>query len=857
MRTKGTAILTALALLVGFAGGAAGSDWDGFKLSRDCKYWRGPREVTPGPYLCTTPAATKVTTACDRWPDASDLRRFAEDAVRLSGAKTEQEKALAVWRWTRRLKVHTDGNAPDEKLAQVRTSYVTDPIKVLNVYGAHFCGGLSRVIELIWRGSGRRSDRVHCWSHSMADLYYKDDDGVTRPHLFDTNFGGFMYHSSRKRVMTTDEFATDYYGGKTSWIHNYHWAYPTHRLDMAFRTGEKLERIWGNWKKPYQSHMDPKRDNRRTPLFERGPYKTRTFGNGLWTYSPDPSKPEWLKGLAEPPVGMVRGKFMPGGARRPATAVWHFRTPYIVSDFEVEMKAVRKNPEDIIRLHLSIDGGKTWKKLWELDKIGKEPMDIKANPCKKFVVTTGKEAEKPAKDFNSPFGRYSFRVKLEMIAKESPQDCRIDALTFKTTVQQNFYALPQLQPGRNKITVRGKLEKGSALKITYVWDDPQGKGRKNVTVLEKTPANYEIIAAGSKWEDCVCKSITIEAVPATGKGNRTELKEAPSPIMKLPPMRHVRDTRGRRGWWRRSDPKRVKPTATIIARIKESLKKIDELEVERKKEGADIEKLRKEHGSACSAISGQLKGLLETRDPKAFEVAKEVVYKARSGHTKNCALVVMVLCGGEKAKPVLVDVLENRQKVAWTEVKVKKGSKNADQHWTYTAVVIGVLAKSRGWSEVVPGLVKVIESGHMGKHVHHPIMRALASIGDKRAAGVIRKAVKRRGYAAYYGALAAAKIGDRSCIGDIRKLLAGRSTVGQEYAALALGKLKDTASIPKLKSMLQVASDENLRYSAADALGDMGDRRQIATLKAALAVEPFPWIQDKMKAAIKKLGGTP
>ena len=55
--------------------------------------------------------------------------------------------------------------------------------------------------------------------------------------------------------------------------------------------------------------------------------------------------------------------------------------------------------------------------------------------------------------------------------------------------------------GRNRITVRGKLAEGSALRVTYVWDDPQGKARRNVTVAETLPHAYEIIAAGAKWAD--------------------------------------------------------------------------------------------------------------------------------------------------------------------------------------------------------------------------------------------------------------------------------------------------------------------------------------------------------------------
>jgi HEAT repeats len=825
-------------------------------LTREMKYWRGAREESPGSFLSRKPVATGVLVTCDRWPDASDLRSFAIDAIRLSGAKTEQEKALAVWRWIRRFKVHTDGNFPCEPLAQKQTSYVTDPIKVLNVYGAHFCGGLSRVIELVWRGYGMRADRVHCWSHSMADLYYKDFDGVTRPHLFDTNFGGYMYHSSRKRLMGPDDYATDYWGGKTSWIHNYHWPWPTHRLELSFRQGEKLDRIWGNLGKPYQAHMDPKRDSRRTPLFERGPYTQRTYGNGLWTYSPNPADPTWLEGLAEPPAGLAAGALVPAAAGRPATVVWHFRTPYIVSDMEVNMKVVRKNKTDRIRLHVSVDDGQTWKQLWEMQQLAAKPTAISAAICPKFKVLS--KGQHPPKDSVSPFGRYAFRVKLELMAGEAPGNCRVEAITFRTTVQQNIYALPQLQPGRNRITVRGKLEPASSLKITYLWDDPKGQNRRNVTVLEKLPAEYEIVVAGRKWEDCVCKSISVETLPATGKGNRTEVKEAASPINKLPAIRPVRNTRGRRGWWLRANPKKCPPTASIVSRIKGELKKIDQLELSRKQEGADSGKIRQEHQKACGAISGQLKYLLETRDPRAFDVVKEVVYKTRVGHTKSCGLVVLTLCGGDKARPIMVDLLENPQKFLWTDAPVKKGPKTADQQWASVAVTVAVLAADRGWPEVIPGLVKVLESKHCFKHIPHAIIRTFVTNGDKRALPGIKIGLKTRGQAAFYAALAAAHIGDRSSIADIRKLLmlGGKSAVGQEYAALALGRLKDTASIPKLQSMLKEKANENLRYAAAEALGDMGQRSQIPTLKAALVVEPFPWIQEKIKTAIKKLEGS-
>jgi hypothetical protein len=113
----------------------------------------------------------------------------------------------------------------------------------------------------------------------------------------------------------------------------------------------------------------------------------------------------------------------------------------------------------------------------------------------------------------------------------------------------------------NHITVKGNLAQGAALKVTCVWDDPAGKDRRHVTVVGQTPYTYGIVAGGGKWEDCVCRPITIEAVPATGAGNRTEVKEQPAPRETLPPIRRMSRcaSSGRR---RRPDRLRSQAAAT-------------------------------------------------------------------------------------------------------------------------------------------------------------------------------------------------------------------------------------------------------------------------------------------------------
>jgi len=807
----------------------------GTEPGKDYAYWKGTHEEWPGLFLCRTPAATGITVVCDRWPDTTDLRNFANDACRLSNADTPQEKALAVWRWTRRIKVHTNGNPPSERLAQTN-SYVTDPVKVLNVYGAHFCGGLSRVAEVIWRAKGERADRVHCGSHSMVDFWYMDSDGKARYHLFDVNFGGFMYHSSRKRLMGLDDWTADYAGGKISWTHCDHWPWPTHRMELSLRKGEKLVRLWDNIGKPYQDNMDPKRDAKRTPLSERGPYRKRKYGNGIWTYSPGLSGSGWTEGLAEPLKEMVPGKLIPKTPGEPGYAVWHFRTPYIVSEAKVSIKAFRKSNRDMIKLYLSVDNGKTWKKYWEAPagKIGEQAFSVLFDG--KFEVNGGGS---PPKDFNSPFGYYAYRLKLELTA-DTAGGCRVDDIGFETTVQQNFYALPQLQPGKNKITVRGNIEKGNALKVAYIWDDTAGKNRKNVTIIEHTPYTYEIIAGGKIWKDCVCRSLTVEAVSADGKGNRSVIKETKADYLPLPPLSPVHTTRGRRGWWQRASNRNL-PSA-------------DKLK-------ADIKK-----GS-----SKALKLQLEARYPQCFDAIKKVIYETQNSHTKMVAVSTLYVTDRERAKSVYLDIIRNRDKVKWIEKPVKKGPRNALQHWTSLCIIISVLAKDAGWKDMTPDLVNVAEKGSFGKHIpKHALIRALASLADDRAKETFRKELRRRGYSAAWAAVGAARIGDREALPAIRNLLNSKSRRYSELAAIALGILKDRESIPALRKVLEEnfygkyrvvcvsgnqskVADENLRAAAAEALGNIGDRGSLDLLKKALEKEPFEWVRKKIKNAIDKI----
>ena len=809
--------------------------WKDVRLRRDLAYWRHP-ERTPGAFLCRTPAATDVWVSCDRWPDGSDSRRFGLDAIRLSGAQTEHEKALAVYRWVRRWMIFTSkkSGAPAERLLMPKRPCVLQAGKLLNVYGVHWCGGQARTVELVWRALGHRAEKVCRGGHTIVGMHYRDFDRVERWHPLDVSHAAVAWDKSGRRLLSLDELSSRFYAFYYQYglPGNGHIYFDDHRMELALRPGETLERIWGNWGKPYQDNAARDGMAKRVPESERGPYLPFTYGNGRWTYSPDLHKPDWIDGLAEPMQGMAPGELRPVAAGKPGTAVWHFRTPYIVSDAEVKLKIARKSADDLVRLHLSVDNGKTWRPTWDCPAGAVGTNELTVPICPKFKVTEKGEAPK---DFHSPFGRYAYRLKLELLAKERPEDCRVEGIAFETSVQQNLFALPQLQPGRNRITVRGKLAKGAALKVTYGWDDPKGKGRKNVTVVEKTPYTYEIIAAGKKWEDCVCKSIIVEAVRATGEGNRTVVKEKPSAIHTLPPIGPVAETTGTWGQPRRGQ-----------------CPKLEEV--------ADKLKRRRSLGSTLPAAC-------MLADPKLFDLIQPLVYKVTSSRLRRHAIVALYNCDPKRARPVLLDVLNDQagERVKWSQGKDKddKGW-GREQSWCVAGTIIGYCAAEAGWTEFLPGLLKVLEHPQCSPYwgPRYGTVRVVGRLGkgDKAAAKMIGKVLthklrKEHGDTLVPAALAAGRIGDHVLIPALRKHLNASYWPLKHNAALSLSMLGDRSIAPRMREWLTVQWDENFRGYAAEALGNLKDEDSLDALKAALDVEPFPWVRRKIRAAVRAIRG--
>ncbi len=156
----------------------------------------GKGSATISPLKDGTAANVKVVN--DRWPDPSRLATFAADSVRILGAATQEEKALAVVRMVRIFTSRTDGNDPDEPATGNR--HITDGLRILNVYGAHWCDGLVRAFEQSYRAIGGRAEKLYIMTHTQADAYWTDLDGIGRWHLFDVSRGFFARDRTGKHI---------------------------------------------------------------------------------------------------------------------------------------------------------------------------------------------------------------------------------------------------------------------------------------------------------------------------------------------------------------------------------------------------------------------------------------------------------------------------------------------------------------------------------------------------------------------------------------------------------------------------------------------------------------------------------
>lgn len=229
-----------------------------------------PRKLKPG-----SRTVHGVRLSCDRWPDTNDLRACITDIFRLEGARTGEEKALALWNWL--LRLYHRGNY-DQEGDPGFEGYLLDTLKALNVHGFHYCDGWGRLAVNLWQAAGGRARKIVCrdMGHTVYELFYKDADGKSRWHVFDAQNGWYVRTRDGSRVASMEELdrdpslITDPVERSVPWFHHLrswkrcspreffsaNWTVsvspkPRHKMQVSLRPGETLTRFWDCRGTPY------------------------------------------------------------------------------------------------------------------------------------------------------------------------------------------------------------------------------------------------------------------------------------------------------------------------------------------------------------------------------------------------------------------------------------------------------------------------------------------------------------------------------------------------------------------------------------------------------------------------------
>jgi hypothetical protein len=783
-----------------------------------------------------TSGASGVKVVCDRWPDGSNMSQFSQDAIRLMKATTNEEKALAVWRFIRMWSAWTDGNNPREPA--LKDTYIDDPIKVLNVYGAHWCDGLARAMEIAWRALGFRAEKLYRSGHTQADVYWQDQDGIARWHLMDISQGWYTYDRTGTHIATPNEISQDYslifrpskgnipknpnYWGMANWVHPPHLEWPRHSTELGLRLHEKSVRLWSNLSLPYQDNYAAKGKTD----FEHGPYPV-TYGNGVFQYSPDLASTTFKHGLWTSAPDIISSAedglsphLHPAATAKAATAIFQIQSPYIITDASISGNFHKKTSSDGVALYISSDLGQTWKQVWQATQTEDTVLED-FNIAEKFDIYKAVPA-----GLISPFGRYQYLLKVELLAAANITDAGVNALTITTTTQHNIFSLPQLWPGENKITISGSVAQDTSLRIIYSWQDSMGTD-ESITTVDNLPYTFSINAAGSKWQDVVTKSISIEAIPRVGNGNGTELKgKRPTTTLSLTqaqafPTERIVGT---------SQPAALKTAAQYILDLKDATKQIQ-----------------------------ALNGLIVLKDKSASDPIKNIAFESIKFPNKDLAIQALHIIGGADSIPVLTQILKKSPEVKW---KYDAANKLVElEHWYHTSAMIGRIMADAHEASAAPFLAAVLDNvianNDSSWEPHAGIIRSLGELGVQSVAASIRPFLDRNEDVSTIAIWALGELKDYASAEQIKNIFYKTSySIRQMRAAEALGKLGYQGIFSDLCRLLS-STDENMRATAAEALRRLGNKDAIPFLQDAMGRERCPWARELARASIAFLSKGP
>jgi hypothetical protein len=503
--------------------------------------------------------------AIDRWPDPLTYDRFARDIIRLSGATTGEQRAVAVYRWVNRV---FRWGPPYHEWSSLGWVNSDDVIKILAIHGCHYCDGWGRVSSAIWNAGamGAPDEKLVAWvksgspGHTMNEFTYEDADGVERGHAFDVFHQVSSKTRDGKRYATwnevfeqdrtlwdtpTDPLEPFYYKpsqreGKNNTKYSVasHGLLlpPQHDLTHHIRAGTKIIRFFAPTNSPYHAEVkdlkssfdgcnmlhDPEsaynedgspHDPFNEPFFRPYLQKCKTHGCKM------EGKPVRFYASGEhvvrPPLD--------------STAALQASSSHSLLHVKAEKgRMVQAKTRQIACYILPVEcpyilteGTLTFK------YAKKDPLDwvaVHASPDGDLRVaniwTSSQEAKPKAekvevklnlKEFleskPSVYGRYTIYFRFELLSRGDPGSCWFEDIEFRGAFMHNCMVSPIFQPGRNRFVLTGGSA-GSPVKVDIEWEE-KGKAKNFSATAAQEMLSDNIPCPVKEPFDIKMKSVTL------------------------------------------------------------------------------------------------------------------------------------------------------------------------------------------------------------------------------------------------------------------------------------------------------------------------------------------------------------
>jgi hypothetical protein len=127
-------------------------------------------------------ADCNITLLTDCTPDLTDIDSYLHSIT--SQYATPQDQAIAIWRWSQRLRKQTSNAIEDGH-------FVLDPILIFNSYGHCNCGIISGVNNALWLRMGWKAHYVQLGDHTVCECSW---DGGKTWHMFDASMSFYCFN---------------------------------------------------------------------------------------------------------------------------------------------------------------------------------------------------------------------------------------------------------------------------------------------------------------------------------------------------------------------------------------------------------------------------------------------------------------------------------------------------------------------------------------------------------------------------------------------------------------------------------------------------------------------------------------